>query len=167
MASSGEDLLSVFYTRDYNEGFTKVSTAEKPMVESGGNPEVSNSRKPLAPETSCCARLGNAAREAQALCSSVQGPAEMGVPLRATLAQGQQKGITYGRTLITEMYAIDVKTTIFPSEVNLKIIDFHKVLELSNGRKGLLILCKIVSSGLSPCLPLWMNTHTYSFFFFF
>ena len=33
------------------------------------------------------------------------------------------------------IHAVNVKTTIFPREVNSKIINFHKALELSNRRK--------------------------------
>lgn len=63
------------------------------------------------------------------------------------LALGQQRGSVYGiikgRTLIIEIHAINVKTTIFPSEGNFQIIDFRNVLEQSNRRKELLILCNI------------------------
>lgn len=76
----------------------------------------------------------------------------MRVHLRTKLAQGQQRGLAYGiikgRTSVIEMPATDVKTTIFSSEINLKIIDFHKVLELSN-RKKLLILLKVPTSRLT------------------
>lgn len=89
------------------------------------------------------------------------------------LAPGHQRGSVYGiikgrRTSIIEMYAIDVKTTIFPSVGNFQIIDFHKILEQSNRRKELLILCNIPylwAHSLYPFLGTYKHTQ-FCFLFF-
>lgn len=150
----GRFYFKYFIQWDYNVGFREPATVEKPNGGWWGNPEVSNSRKPLAlvPEPSWHESLENAAKEAETFHNTVQSLAEMRVHLRTKLAQGQQRGLAYGiikgRTSVIEMPATDVKTTIFSSEINLKIIDFHKVLELSN-RKKLLILLKVPTSRLT------------------
>lgn len=90
----------------------------------------------------------------------------MRVHLRTKLAQGQQRGLAYGiikgRTSIIEMHATDVKTTIFSSEIYFKIIDFHKVLELSKIK----IIDFVEDSYLWAHSP-FLDTYTYTVFFFF
>lgn len=136
--------------------------AEKPNEGQWGNPEVSNSRKPLVPKSNCHRSPGNAAWESRAFYNPEWRPATVGLHLKVSRASASKGGLAYGiikgrRTLRTGMHAIDVKTT--------KLLLFIKFLELSNRRKKKWIIdLSIINSYLWTWNP-FLNTYTCMQFF--